>query len=114
MLFFFFAGGIVNVGEGVKFVDYDVDVVASDSVTLAGDALAFVGTRNGMELATADFVFDGVEVGSNSIYTSWVADEDNTVCQKFGLQMKVETGAVTVDDEFGLGEMLCSHSFICL
>ena len=109
----FFTRAVVDVGQRVEFVDHDVDVVTTDTVTLAGDALAFVGTRNGMELATADFVFNGVEVGSNSIYTSWVADEDNTVCQKFGLQMKVETGAVTVDDEFGLGEMLCTHSFIC-
>ena len=90
MLFAFLACGIVDVGQRVELVDDDVDVVASDAVTLAGDALAFVGTCNGMELAAADFVLNGVEVGSDCVNTGRVANEDNAVCQEFGLQVQME------------------------
>jgi hypothetical protein len=60
-------------------------------VTLYGDALAFIHTSDGMELAARDFVLNGVEVGCDGVNTGRVAYEDNAVCQEFGLQMKVET-----------------------
>jgi hypothetical protein len=60
-------------------------------MTLTGDALAFVHTGNGVELARRYFVLDTVEVGSNGVDTGGVAYEDNLVSQEFGLQMKVET-----------------------
>ena len=44
-----------------------------------------------MEFTTGYLVLDAVEVSSNSVNTSGVANEDNLVSQEFGLQMKVET-----------------------
>ena len=54
-------------------------------MTLTGDALAFVHTGDGVELARRYFMLDAVEVGSNGVYTSGVAYEDNLVSQEFGL-----------------------------
>ena len=50
----FLTGGIVDVGQRVKFVDDNVDVVAADAVALAGDSLTFVGSSNGVKLAATD------------------------------------------------------------
>ena len=91
MLFFFLTCGIVDVGQRVELVDHDVDVVATDAMRLAGDALAFIHTSNGVELARGYLVLDAVEVGSNSVDTGGVAHENHLVSQEFGLQMKVET-----------------------
>jgi hypothetical protein len=38
-------------------------------------------------------------VGGNGVYTGRIAHEDHTVSQLLGLQMKVETRAIVVDDE---------------
>jgi hypothetical protein len=90
MLFILLARLVVDVCQCIELVDYDIDVVAANTVTLAGYALAFVGTSNGVELATADLVLDRVEVGSDSVNTGRIANEDNAVCQEFGLQMQME------------------------
>ena len=42
---------IINVGEGIELVGHNVDIVAADAMTLAGDALAFIHTSDGVELA---------------------------------------------------------------
>jgi hypothetical protein len=99
MLVTFLTCLVVDVGEGIEFVDYDVDVVTADAVTLAGDTLAFVHAGDGVELTAADLAFFRIEVGSDGIYTSRVAHENHTVSQLFGLQMEVETRAVVVDDQ---------------
>jgi hypothetical protein len=44
-----------------------------------------------VELAARDFVLNRVEVGGNGVHTCRIANEDDAVCQEFGLQMKVET-----------------------
>jgi hypothetical protein len=38
-----------------------------------------------MEFTRRNLVFNAVEVGSNGVYTSGVAYEDNLVSQEFGL-----------------------------
>jgi hypothetical protein len=79
MLVKLLAGLIIDVGEGVKLVGYNVNVVAADAVALAGDALAFIGTGNGVDLTAADFALLCVEVGGNGVDTGRVAYEDNLV-----------------------------------
>ena len=91
--------GIVDISQRIKFVDHNVDVVATDAVRLASDALAFIRTGDGMELATRYLTLLCVEMGCHSIDTGWVAYEDNLVCQLFGLQMQVKTRAVLIDNE---------------
>jgi hypothetical protein len=44
-----------------------------------------------MELAALHFTFNGIEVGSNSVYTSRVANEDDSVGQLLWFQMQMET-----------------------
>ena len=91
MLVFFLTGSIVDIGECIEFVDHDINVVTTDAVTLAGDTLAFVHTRDGVELTAADLALFRVEVVCNGVNTCWIAHEDNLVGQLLGLQMEVET-----------------------
>ena len=93
------ASSVVDVCQCVELIDHDIDVITADAMALAGDALAFVGAGDGMELAAADFVFYGVEVGCYGVYASGVAHKNNLVSQEFGLQVKMETGTVVVDDK---------------
>ena len=101
MLVFLHAGLVVDIGQRVEFVDHNVDVVAANAVTLTGDALAFIGAGDGVELATAHFVLDGVEMGGNGAHAGWVANENDLIGQMFGFQMKMKARSVFVDDEFG-------------
>ena len=54
MLGFLLAGVIIDVGERVELVGYDINIVATDTVTLYSDAFAFIHTCDGVELATAN------------------------------------------------------------
>ena len=54
--------GKVDVGQSVEFVDYDVDVVASDTCGEYGDALAFVCTGYRVKLTASDIALDALEV----------------------------------------------------
>ena len=62
MIVFLLTGIVINICKCIEFVDDDVDVVTTNTMRLAGDALAFVGSSDGVELATADFVLDIVEM----------------------------------------------------
>jgi hypothetical protein len=54
MLRLLLAGVIIDVSESIELVDYDVDIIASDTVTLHGDALSFICTSDGVELTAAN------------------------------------------------------------
>jgi hypothetical protein len=73
-------------------------------VTLTGDALAFIGASDGVELAAANLALDAVEVVGYGIDTGWVAYQYHPVSQLFWLQVQVETRAVLVDNEFRWGK----------
>ena len=60
-------------------------------MTLTGDALTFIHTRDGMELATADLALFRVEVVCYGVDTCRIANEDNPVGQLLWLQMQMET-----------------------
>ena len=98
MLVFFLSCVIVDVGEGVEFVDHDIDIVTADTMTLAGDALTFIHTCDGMELTTADLALFRVEVGCNGIYTGRITHKNYFVGQLLWLQMQVEARAIGIDD----------------
>ena len=84
------AGLIVDVSQCVEFVGNDVNVVAADAVALAGDALAFISAGDGVELTARDLALFCVEVGSDSVNTGRVANEDHFVGQLLGLQVQME------------------------
>ena len=109
----FLTCAVVDVGERIEFIGYDVDVVAADAVALAGNALAFVHTRDGMELTAADLALLRVEMGSYGVYAGGVANEYNLVGQLFGLQMEVEAGTVGIDNQLGFRKCsFCIHRTI--
>ena len=90
VLILFLTGVIIDIRQCVEFVDYDVDVVTADTMTLTGDALTLIGTRDGVELAAANLALFRVEMGCNGIYSGRIAHKNHLVGQLFGLQMKVE------------------------
>ena len=59
-----------------------------------------------MELTIGRLTFDRVEMRCHKFHTARVANEDDTVGQLFGAQVKVKHAAVIVDDEFGGGEIV--------
>ena len=91
MLGFLLAGVIIDVGERVELVCYDIDIVATDTMALHGDALALIGACDGVELTTAHLALLGVEMGGNGIYTGGIAHEYHFICQLFWLEMQMET-----------------------
>ena len=100
MFWSFGTGRIIDIGQCVELVHDDVDVVASDAVTLAGDTFSFVHASYGVKLAALHFTVDGVEMSCYGIYSCWVADEDDAVGQLFGTEVQVEARSVAIDDEF--------------
>ena len=106
VLVFLLSRLIVDVGQCVEFGHDDVNIVAADAVALTGDALAFIGAGDGMELAAADLTLSGVEMVGNGIDAGRVAHQDYTVGQLLRLEVQVEAGAVFVDDELGMSKGL--------
>ena len=98
MLVELFACFIINIGQRVELIGYDVNIVAADSVALRRDALAFVHTGDGVELAARHLMLDTVEVGSNGVYSCRVTHQYHLVGQEFGLEVQVEARTVTVDN----------------
>ena len=111
MCFFFCSRLIINVGQRVQLVHNDVDVVTSNAVALAGDALALVSTCNGVKFTAAYFALLGIEVGGNGIYACRVANKNHFVGQLSWTQVEVETRAVFIDDKLrGRKNFLCIHN----
>ena len=91
----------VDVGERVKLVHHDVDVVATDARAEDRNAFALVGACDGVELAALNLAFLRLEVCGNGRYSPRVAHKDDAVGQLFGLDVKMKDAAIFIDDEFG-------------
>ena len=100
MLVILFASLIIDVGKCVELIGYDIDVVASDTMTLGCYALALIHTGDGMKLTAAHLVLDAVEVVGNGVYSGRVTYQNHFVCQELWLQMQMETRAVGIDNQF--------------
>jgi hypothetical protein len=53
-----------------------------------------------MELAVGNLDFNGIKEFSNRRNSLWVANEYYFISQIFRLQVKMETTAIFIDDEF--------------
>ena len=54
MIGLLFASIVIDIGECVELVGYNVDVIASDAMTLYCDSLTFICTGDCMKLAAAN------------------------------------------------------------
>ena len=95
-----FACGEIDIGQGVKLVDHDVDIVGTDAVAQAHDRLALIGAAYGVELARRHLEGLAVEKRGDHIDTTRIADQDYTVGELFGQKVKVKHRSVGVDDQF--------------
>lgn len=93
------AGGKIDIGKGVEFRHYYVDVVASYAGRYHGKTLPLVCAGYGVEFAALTFRLATVEVTRNECHASRVTDKYDRVGEFFGFQVKVENGAVAVDYE---------------
>ena len=87
----------VDVLEGIELVHHNINIVGADAMAYGRDALALIGTCDGMEFAGRDFALPAVEVGGNQVNTSWVTTHDDLVGQLVGTNMQVETAAIRID-----------------
>ena len=94
------AGAKVDVGEGIKFVDHNVNVVAANTRVNDADALSFVSASNGFEFSALNLAFFFFKVRSHQSHATRIAYENNFVSQLFGAKMKVENRTIRIDDEF--------------
>ena len=101
MLGLLLAGVIIDVGKGVEFVSYDIDIVATYTVALNGDTLTFIHTCDGVELAARNLALLRVEVCCNSVNTGRIAYQYHLVGQLFWLEMQMETRTISIDNQFG-------------
>lgn len=108
----YLAGLEVDVGQGVEFVDYNVDIVGADTVAEAHYGFALVGASDGVEFAGRYFESPGVEERCHHVDARRIAYEDNAVGELRGEQMQVEYAAVGVDYEFGWRDNLVFHSWV--
>ena len=101
----------IYIHQHVQLVHHDVDIVASDACRKYGDTLSLIASRNGLEFTVAGFALTGVEDRGYRFHSSGVAYQYHFICHLFGFQMKVESGTVLVDNQFGGGEVFLFHFF---
>ena len=100
MGFVFEASLEIDVGKSIELVHHDVDVVASDACGEHGEALALIGSGDGVKLAIAYLTLLAIEMGGHEVYAARVAHEDDLVGQLFGQQVEVEYATIAIDNEF--------------
>ena len=96
----------IDISQCVKFVHYDVYIVASDTGRHYSDTLALITAGNSTEFTALNFAFFIFKMRSNEGYAARVAHKDYFVCQPFRLYMQVENGTVFVDNQFGRRKIL--------
>ena len=94
------ACGEIDVGQCVELIHHNVDVVASDACGEHGEALALIGSGDGVKLAIAYLTLLAIEMGGHEVYAARVAHEDDLVGQLFGQQVEVEYATIAIDNEF--------------
>ena len=101
---------------GTRLVFFD-DLVFGFATYPVGndcDALAFVGTGHGAELAALDFAFAVLKVRCDELNSAGIADENHFVCDLFGKKVEVENRTVCVENEFGFRKMDVVHGHFIL
>ena len=93
------AGFEVDVGQGVQFRHHDVDIVRAYTVGQRGDALSIVFSGDGNKLARSVAAFDVGKIVGQHIHAAGISHHYDIVGQLFGLQMNMESGAVSVNNE---------------
>lgn len=88
----------IDVRQCIKFVDHDVDVVASDTCAQDCDTFTLVAASDGMELATFHLTLLTFEMRGYYANATWISHEDNLVSQLFGPKMEMKDRSVVIDD----------------
>ena len=95
------ASGEIDIGEGVEFGYYDLNIIGADAMRYRHDRLALIRASDGMKLARTNFKIDRIEHRSDEIYATGIADEDDIIAKLVGAHMDMKSRAVIIDDEFG-------------
>ena len=92
-------GGEVDIGQGIQFVEHNVDVVTADTRGDYRDALATETARDSAEFAARNVALDVREMGSYQGDSPGVAHEDDFVGQLLGPHMEVKDAAIGMDNQ---------------
>ncbi len=94
------AGDEIDIGQGVEFIEDDVDIVRADTGGDDGKAHPANIARVGNEFAVAVGHFHLIEVPANGRDAIGVADGNNGGCKFFREGIEVVHGATGVDNQF--------------
>jgi len=86
----------IDIDECVKFIEDDVDVVGTDSGGHNGHSFFTNISGMGDEFAVSGFVFNGIEMPGDLVYTGGVSDGEDCSGNFFGPQIEVIDGAAAV------------------
>lgn len=89
------------VGQRIKLVEYDVDIVGTYTVRYHREALAPVASGYRMELPVAHLTLTLVEKRRYSIDTTGIADEYHLVGQLLGTEVQVKHRPIGMENKFG-------------
>jgi len=98
------AGIEVDIGEGIEFVDDDIDIIGADAGGEDGEAFLADEAGMGDELAVLGPDLDGIEVFADLLYAVGIADGDDGAGNLLGAKIEVIDGATGVDDQFRFGD----------
>jgi len=104
--FFDGAGRKVDIGEGIEFVEYNIDIIGADAGGYDGDAFFADAAGVGDEFAVMGTVFDGVEMTADAVDPVGIADGEDGGCEFFGTEVEMIDGAAAIDNEFAFRDWL--------
>ena len=73
------------------------------------DALTMIHPCDRVELSARHIAFDRLEAGSDHIDSCWIAHEEDAIGELLRAKMKVEDGAIAVDDQLRAGDCAFIH-----
>ena len=113
MLVLHLTRGEINVGQRVKFIDYDVDIVRPDAMAETHNGFTLVSAANGVELTRRHLEVTGVEMLRHDVDAGRVAHEDYAVGQLLGKQVEMKHRPVLVDDKLRRSDYFLFHG-VCM
>lgn len=90
----------VDVGQGIEFIEYDVDVIWTNAGTANGKAFVAHIAGMGDEFAVLILEFDAVEILADFFNAVGIADNDDGISNFFWTTIQVVYGAAFVEDKF--------------
>jgi len=94
------AGIEIDIGEGVQFIDHDIDIIGADTGGEDGEAFFAHQAGMGHEFPVLSLHFNGIEVFADLFNAVGVPDGNDGSGDLFGAEVEVVNGTPFIDDQF--------------